>query len=383
MVALVAAVALGALGVLGLVGIGEDEPPLVPLPPPIEEPPPEHKAAGFFGVSPQTHLTERDYRRMGQGKANILRVPLSWDNVQSVPGRCEPEPAVATCSWTNFDAIVGQAAAYGIRVLPTLGGRPEFTKDKKSDDYIRDHPPIKGKEAEAWRAFVRSAAARYGKGGAYWDEFTKAFPLDPVPIVEWQIWNEPNAGAYWPPKPRAKQYAKLVRQSATSIREGDPEAEIVLGGMFGTATKSSRKYLQQLYSVDGIEEYFDSIAIHPYSPKLQGVKVQAGWVRKVAEAAGDPEVGLWVTELGWGSGKSGHPLERGPKLQAKLLDRSFRLLLQQREAWNVEGVTWFTWEDRRDRKVCRFCRHAGLFDARDRAKPAWEVFKRYARKEVR
>jgi hypothetical protein len=365
--------------VLGAVVSGTSDSKAGFAPPEVPEPPPEHRAVGFFGMAPQTDLAEKDWARMGAGGVSLVRLGLSWDSVQSGAGHCEPAPQVNVCSWTTFDNIVAQAALNGIRILPAVGGRPKPYREPGTEDYIRQHPPTEGPGLEAWKSFVRSAAARYGRNGVFWESFKEMTGREPKPIEEWQVWNEQNADSYWPPKPNAKEYAKLVRATSEALRESDPEAEIVLGGMFGTASVNSRKYLRELYSVEGIEEYFDSIAIHPYSPDVHGVKVQARWLRQAAVEAGDDDVGLWITELGWSSGEGGHPLESGVDGQAERMERSFELLVRRREAWNIEGVTWFTWKDRARGGVCRFCRQAGVFEAKGRAKPSWDVFKEYAR----
>ena len=248
-VALIAGVI--TLSLVGVLVSSANEPATDPL---VPEPPPEHRAEGFFGIAPQTDLTEKDWARMAAGGVSIVRLGLTWDAVQSDPGDCQAEPSVAVCSWTRFDSTVGEAAAHGIRVLPVLGGHPGFVDDGQSDDYIRQHPPISGEGLAGWRDFVRAAAARYGRNGEYWPWFKAATGQDPLPIEEWQVWNEPNATAYWPPKPDAEEYATLVRETSTALRESDPDAEVVLGGMFGTATVNSRKFLRTLYSVDGIQD---------------------------------------------------------------------------------------------------------------------------------
>lgn len=48
---------------------------------------------------------------------------------------------------------------------------------------------------------------------------------------------------------------------------------------------------------------------------------------------------VWLTELGWGSSKKGR-LRLGKEKQAKLLKRSFKLLLKKRAKWKVGGVMW-------------------------------------------
>ena len=372
---------IAATVVLSLIGVLTDRQEGVPVPTDV---PPQStaEAPGFFGVAPQTVLRKKDYKRMEAGKVSILRTPLSWSSVQHQPGDCEPKPVVDVCSWSEFDAIVAQAAFRGVRVFPTLAGRPAFTiKGKNADKYVRLPPPIRGRGLEMWRDFVTAAVERYGPGGEFWQDF-KRYGATPLPITEWQIWNEQNAASYWPPEPDAEEYATLVEASATAIRGVDPEAEVVLGGMFGSATQPARSYLRDLYDIDGIAEHFDSLAIHPYAPDVAGVAKQTRTMRGAAVEAGDDDVGLWVTELGWGSGRGGHPLELGDKKQATRLDGAFRLFLAERDAWHVEGVTWFTWKDRDDHAVCKICRHAGLFDADNVPKQSWDAFRRYTVEEA-
>ena len=79
--------------------------------------------------------------------------------------------------------------------------------------------------------------------------------------------------------------------------------------------------------------------------------------------------------MGWGSAGGGHPLENGPQGQARMLTRAFDLLARRSSQWDIRGAIWFTGQDRRDGRVCRFCRHAGLFDAAGRPKPVWDAFK--------
>jgi hypothetical protein len=330
----------------------------------------------FFGVSPQTNMEGEDFAQLADAGAGTVRVVFDWAAIQREAGSCQSRSPDGVCDWRKLDYVVGDAAAHGIRVMAVLGGVPDFTYEGETSvgepRVVR--PPIRGEDLEAWKDFVAAAVARYGRGGAFWEDFRKLTGEPGPPIHTWQIWNEPNAERYWPPRPDAAEYAILVAGSAEAIRAADPKAEIVLGGMFGTSAVRSDAYLEDLYAVDGIEERFDAVAIHPYSPDIDGIEVQARWLREVAHEAGDPEVGLWVTELGWSSAEGGHPLAQGEEHQAELLTSAFDLLESHRREWNVRGVIWFAWQDRTDAAVCDFCENAGLFDAEGEPKPAWSSF---------
>jgi polysaccharide biosynthesis protein PslG len=325
------------------------------------------------GVSPQTGLDEDDFDNMEAAGVGVLRLPVNWEAVQLTPeGDCEPEPAINTCDWGPTDIVVGNAAEHGIRVLPILSNVPGFVAE--------DHntPPLEGYAQAGWADFLKAVVERYGPGGAFWGgEFAAdggPFDGQPQPITEWQIWNEPNGKRYFRPRPDPERYAELVEISSEAIRGVDPSARIILAGMFGTSRIPLPEFLRGMYGVDGIEDHFDAIALHPYSSGLGQLKLQIRWARREARRAGDADVGLWLTELGWGSGEGPHPLAKGEAGQADLLTEAFELLARRREAWNIEGVVWFTWKDRGDDGVCRFCRDAGLFDASGAPKPAWDAF---------
>jgi hypothetical protein len=364
-VRLAAAVALAALAaVLGASGPAEAETEEPSSPKPLLPP-------SAIGIAPQATLDAHDYEGLAEAGVGIVRAPLNWPSLQAEPGDCKPEPAVDVCNWAAMDELVGNAALSGARVLPVVAGVPEFVSEHASE------PPLGGEALRGWRDFLRAAVRRYGPGGAFWtNEFVRApFKGEPQPITEWQVWNEPNGKVHFHPRPSARRYGKLLKVTSEALRGVDPEAEIVLGGMFGSARIPQPIFLRRLYRVRAIKRHFDAIALHPYAVKIRGLDRQVRRARREARRARDRKVGLWVTELGWGSGKGGHRLEIGPQRQAARIVNAFDLLGRQRERWNVEGVILFTWQDRRDGLVCRFCRHAGLFDAVDRSKPAWEAFK--------
>jgi hypothetical protein len=362
-VALVLIVSLGALAVIIVSPWDDSE---------SGSPPPE-----FFGVSPQGPMAAEDFERLRDAGAGTVRLLFDWASIQRSPGDCRPDLQAGVCDWTELDKVVGNAAAHGVRVMPVIAGSRGFRHEDELalGEPLDGRPPIEGEDLTAWREFVEATAARYGRGGTFWDDFRELTGATAsTPVHTWQIWNEQNGRPYWPPEPDASEYAVLLKESSEAIQGADPDAEIVLGGLFGTAAVKSTTYLEELYEAEGIEEAFDAIAIHPYSPDVEGIEVQAEWARQAAAAAGDEGVGLWVTELGWGSAENGHPLEQGPDGQAQLLSESFELLESHREDWNVRGVVWFTWQDREDEEVCEFCRNAGLFDAAGEPKPAWSSF---------
>lgn len=324
--------------------------------------------ASFYGVVPQESPSGGDYANMGQGGVGVMRIPFYWTTAQLVPGKCEPEPQIATCNWDLFDQLVGNAASVGVRVLPTLTGTPPFVSKK-----YPNKAPTGGKDLRRWKAFVKAAAKRYGRGGIFWQSY-EGYGGNAIPITDWQVWNEPNAKQFWHPAPNPGKYAKLVKETAKSLRKGDRKAGIVLGGMFAGAKIPIVSFMRQFYRSKRIGRYFDELAIHPYSPTIKGLKRQLGAARKAARG----KTGIRVTELGWSSKKGKHPLMKGPKGQAKMLGKAFRLLAKRHHRWHITGVNWFALRDTDRRDTCDFCRDSGLFGVGGNPKPAWREFMQVA-----
>ena len=66
----------------------------------------------------------------------------------------------------------------------------------------------------------------------------------------------------------AQKYAQLLQISHDAIKARDPKAQIVLAGMPGFGDSKAWNFLNNLYAVPGIKNYFDVAALHPYARDL-------------------------------------------------------------------------------------------------------------------
>jgi hypothetical protein len=324
----------------------------------------------FFGLVPQGEAPpSSDIERMGQGNVGSVRLLFNWPSI---------EPSDDQFNWTAIDSYIGGLAAAGIRPFPFLWGTPGFV----SPDNL-ELPVGSAADQAQWREFVREAVNRYRPGGEYWTNpalFAAQHPgANRMPVETWQVWNEQNAPKHVD-KPDPSGYAKLLDISHSAITGEDPNAEVVLGGMFGKPTgKGGLKawsFLKRLYKSAGVKGDFDGVSLHPYSPTIGGIKSQVNKIRKVLKKKKDKGADLWVTEIGWGSTKKGR-LGVGKKKQSKLLQQSFKLLNRKRGKWNVGGAFWYTWRDIAN-APCEWCGSAGLFRQNGfDPKPAWKKFVRF------
>jgi Beta-galactosidase len=317
---------------------------------------PQAIGGSFHGVVSQGKLGVQDYQRMGDGNVGTLRVRVPWARL---------EPRRGDRDWTWLDRVVSRAGEEGVRVLPALHGPGPAGIAT---------PPTRPRARRAFAKFAGAVAARYGPKGSV--------PGGGRPIAGVQIWNEQNGRTYWGAKPNPRKYGKLLKSAAGKMRKADRRVEVVLGGMFGTPSGrgaiTAWGYLKRLYAVRGAKKAFDTVAIHPYSPNLFGIKYQVRKMRNVMRQKGDGSARLRITEFGWGSKGGSNPLNKGRSGQARMLRKAFRLFEHRRGGWRLAGASWFAWKNNPG-GGCAFCPSAGLFARDGRAKPSWNAFKRVAR----
>ena len=348
------AAALAAL-LLGGCGAGEDPAPAAP--------------AGFFGVAPQDPPNDADLARMQAGRVGSYHLLLSWARVEASPGAYD---------WSAYDELLGKLARTGIEPIPYVFGTPAGYAEEPSV------PPVRDPEAlEAWEAFLTAAAARYGPDGEFWQAFARTDPgVEPRPLQVWEIWNEQNSPTFWAPEPSEREYALLLKRSSKALTAADPEAQVMVGGMFATPSSElsilSFDFLEALLAKEKTSELIDLVAVHPYGPKLADVREQIERTRRLLDDSGATATPIWVTEIGWGSDE-GVPsqLTKSPEKQAELLAKTFEMLLSERESWGIEGALWYTWRDPLEAaSLCGWCSSAGLVDRDLDPKPAWIEFTR-------
>ena len=323
----------------------------------------------FFGTVQIATLDDQDIEGMAAARVRTNRFVLKWGWVQ---------PDNGPFDWGPADRFIGRLAFRGIRAVPAVWGNPDWVAGSGST------PPIGGPAGEgAWRNFLRAVVARYGPGGSYWATGYRqqyGAGAKPLPIQSWQIWNEPNLTKYFAPNPSPGKYARLLQISRDAIKREDRGARIVLAGVSGNGDLSAWDFLNGLYSVPGVKYYFDAVALHPYARTLERQRYVIQKVRAVMRNRGDGSTPLWITELAWGSAPPDRfGINKGLAGQAEMLSGSFKMILRNRKAWNVQRLYWLLWRDPRTSHAgtCSFCASAGLLRYDRTPKPAYGAFRSF------
>ena len=129
-------------------------------------------------------------------------------------------------------------------------------------------------------------------------------------IKYWEIGNEPNLVQYWdiggrvgeggddpnsPYNRGVENFYKWMKDSYTAIKEVDPEAVVILGGL---SNHIFEPFMDRL-TYHGIYDYCDEVAFHPYGANPQDVinKIQ-NFYDHMSSWPGGPKP-IWITEVGY------------------------------------------------------------------------------------
>ena len=156
-----------------------------------------------------------------------VRTDLTWSAIEQSPG---------VYDWSNYDTLIDALQSRGMRALLILDyGNTLYTGSFTT-------PPTTSAAVEAFGSFAQAAARHFAGTG-----------------TQFEVWNEPNIGKFWPPNPDPVQYAALAAAAISGIHQGDPSAKITTGGLSGF----DFSYEGGLVAAGGFSGA-DAVGVHPY-----------------------------------------------------------------------------------------------------------------------
>jgi polysaccharide biosynthesis protein PslG len=196
-----------------------------------------------------------------------------------------PVGGVHSFDWAFDDRIAGDLASRGLRWLPILGYSASWAQSIPGQDHS---PPSSSAD---YAAYAGAFAARYGKGGTFWQAHPR---MEPEPVAIYEIWNEPDNGEFWTPTPDPARYADLYITAREAIDSADPSARVIVGGL----THPTSFLPAMLAAVPQLRGHVDGVAVHPYGPPAVVLaKLKAD--RATLAALRMADVPLYATEFGW------------------------------------------------------------------------------------
>lgn len=131
-------------------------------------------------------------------------------------------------------------------------------------------------------------------------------------VEHFQIGNEPNrpSGSGWEQdetQSKGVEYGLLLKAAYEGIKAGNPNAKVICAPPTSPQieTVGSKKFIEDLFTVDNITSYMDAFAVHPYnhsSGYADEVNTtfleMMNYVRTVLENAGVADMPIWISEYG-------------------------------------------------------------------------------------
>jgi polysaccharide biosynthesis protein PslG len=275
-----------------------------------------------------------------------VRFNVSWAAVEPVA----PKNGEHTYRWGSTDQQVAAMARHGIRPQPTLTQTPNW--DAVQDHWVElqcakssSRSPV---SVEPYARFVRAFTARYGRGGAFW----AAHPELPyVPVLRYEIWNEPNLKGGWCPRPQPWLYADMFVGAAQAIRAIDPDALVYTGGVAPPSAKNAKNHKQYLGVAEffgkatarrpNLNAYMSGAAVHIY-PSTDGQKQleKLAWFRsQLHDGRIVNRIPMIVNEVGWATHVGEVPISEGERAAAF----AKMTINYARTNCNVGGILPHTW----------------------------------------
>ena len=234
--------------------------------------------AGFYGVC--AHLQSHDdvipAQMIKDIGANFVRFDFDWADI---------EPRDDEFVFSKYDQIINKLQSQNIKVLGIL-------------DY-----------GNSWSNPTSGDTEEINRFADYVYNTVKHFKAD---VKTWQVWNEPNNEVFWL-GPNASNYVKLLKSAYGAVKQADPLAVVVLGGLVGDGVNevyfpeynvrfAVANFLPNIY-INGGKDYFDVAAIHPYTSATDvgstaSIEAAIDLARSVMSSNGDTGKELWITELG-------------------------------------------------------------------------------------
>jgi CubicO group peptidase (beta-lactamase class C family) len=310
----------------------------------------------FDGRDPVSRI-ERHLKTARKLGVQHLRCAFSWNGIEPEQGRYD---------FRFWDELVARAAKHGIDLIPYVAYTPKWAARTEQDFYRQ--PP---RDPQFYADFLYALVSRY-RGR----------------VRSWEIWNEPDNKDYWTGS--AEEFADFVVPAARRIREADPNARIILGGM----ANGPSPFFRAIIETHHVDRLVDVVALHAYPESWLNERAETifdEWVPAMRKLV-DPRVPLWLNEMGYADyrykpGEASiygvrafYRYEHTPAYQAAML---FKMHVMALATGQLSLTGWYRIDDfpPADTRIGTDLvnHHLGVVDPNHYAKPAFRSLRFFTR----
>ncbi len=272
--------------------------------------------SSLYELGPRRRLAVLD--RIEHAHASWIRIDISWASLEA-----EGDDIYAEWYLDRIDAVLRGAARRELEVLAMFWLTPAWANDGRGTRFLparaADYADALGWAAERWGADIDA----------------------------WEIWNEPNSADFLVDG-TPRRYTRLLCAAYPAVKAAD-SSPVLSGGL----QYNDAPWLRRVYKNNG-KACFDAVATHPYvapsdaPPETRHEHriwrlTRTPLIRRVMRRHDDGAKQIWMTEIGWSTGRSPDPdpWERGVSraVQADYLRRAVELV-RSRYAY-VGPIFWY------------------------------------------
>jgi len=267
-------------------------------------------------------IIRHDFELLKRTGVNLLRISFGWDAIEAEKDQYD---------WLFWDEFVRMAVDdYGITLIPYICYTPKWNSTCGQDTlYFWDYPP---KDFDEFGEFMKDIVNRFKDR-----------------IKSWELWNEPDISIYW--RGTVEEYAELVKIGSRAVREADPEAIVVLGGI-----AYDPEFIKTLFRTHGLSPFVDVVNCHNYFETWNPSPIEhiVDYIREIDDVIrsyGDEQV-IWMAEVGYSTYRSGtlvseiysayYDYEHTLEYQAVDLFKRLSLILSVNK---LSAVAWYEIKD--------------------------------------
>jgi hypothetical protein len=262
----------------------------------------EPPAADFFGLNVEglfsgnfapSYVWPSYVSTFTRGGIQTGRTPAFWDRIE--PNA--PNGGNHSYNWEVLDRTAETLARFHARMTIILMHSPAWASSGAYDGAYAVYPP---RDPNDFGVFAQAVVARYGPNGSFWRARADLPRMAPV---SYEIWNEENHSYYYRPAPDPAGYVRIYNAARSAIRQLDPNANVVVGGV---VWNDDAQFIRGLYNAGGAGWQPDGIALHPYATTVIGTVINLRRVYQTLQSLGQHPP-LYLTELGWWAAQPGDP----------------------------------------------------------------------------
>jgi hypothetical protein len=258
--------------------------------------------ASPFGIN--SHLSPRVMEIFAGIGVRWHRIDIDWDRIE----RTEGQPR-----WEELDRVCDAAQALGLSLLGSIAYTPSWASGRTP----RQAPPV---DHALFARFAGQVATRY-RGR----------------IAALSVWNEPNLAGFW--GGTRAQYLSLLRGGLASIRDAAPDILRCGPDLSSWSEHGGKSWLRSVLDVTDAgpgPSLLDVVTHHQYAAgdTPQGRVKQIDQLHEYVAGRDLHDRPLWVTEIGWDTGKVPNEAQRGAHLRAVM-----QAMRERREWW--QKVFWY------------------------------------------